>query len=129
MIAQGIEVTPYFLHEYGTMYLNDSKLTGVIIVQRILIIEDDTDINHLIREALFRSGYTCVQAFSGTEGLLLAKEKGFQVIVLDLMLPGRSGKEILAELKAIEDTPVLILTSIDSLDSKLELLTAVRTTI
>jgi DNA-binding response OmpR family regulator len=91
--------------------------------KKVLIIEDDTDINHMISEALGREGFDCVQAFSGTEGLLLAKEKGFRVILLDLMLPGLAGEELLPKLKEIHETPIIVLSAKDSLDSKLDLLT------
>lgn len=97
----------------------------------ILIIEDDTDINNVICEALTRAGYSCVQAFSGTEGLLRAENGGFALVILDLMLPGMNGEEVLAKLHgagnpshAGADVPVMILSSKDSLDSKVGLLDA-----
>ena len=55
----------------------------------ILIIEDDDLINNMIKEALELSGYTCIQAFSGTEGILLAKTEKVDLVILDLMLPGK----------------------------------------
>ena len=57
-------------------------------MNRILIIEDDTDINNMMAEALQKSGYECTQAFSGTEGLLYIERDAFSLAVLDLMLPG-----------------------------------------
>lgn len=59
----------------------------------ILIIEDDSSINSMLRDALGNSGYTC--AFSGTEGLLLLEREQFDLILLDLMLPGMRGDEVL----------------------------------
>ena len=44
-------------------------------MQRILIVDDDTNMNNLLREALYKAGYSCEQAFSGTEAKLLLKEK------------------------------------------------------
>lgn len=73
----------------------------------ILIIEDDSSINSMLRDALGNSGYTC--AFSGTEGLLLLEREQFDLILLDLMLPGMRGDEVLS--------------AVDSLESKVELLT------
>lgn len=93
----------------------------------ILIIEDDTDINNVMQEALTKAGYSCVQAFSGTEGLLRAERELFSVIVLDLMLPGMHGEEVLKKLHESEKskrTPVMVVSAKDSLESKVDLLTA-----
>ena len=65
----------------------------------ILIIEDDTYINHLIAKALTQEGYSCKQAFSGTEGLLYAGNERFSLVILDLMLPGMAGEEVLCAIK------------------------------
>lgn len=93
-------------------------------MEHILIIEDDTDINNLIAKALKKAGYTCTQAFSGTEGLFYAKNETFSLAILDLMLPGMSGEEVLKNLRQFSAMPVIILSAKDSLDSKIELLTA-----
>ena len=62
-------------------------------MSRILIIEDDTDINNMMAEALKKAGHECTQAFSGTEGLLYIGQETFSLAVLDLMLPGMNGEE------------------------------------
>lgn len=93
----------------------------------ILIIEDDTDINHVMCEALTKAGYSCVQAFSGTEGILRAEQEQFSVIILDLMLPGMHGEEVLKKLHGSETdrrVPVMVVSAKDSLESKVDLLTA-----
>ena len=54
-------------------------------MSRILIIEDDTDINNMMAEALRKAGYECTQAFSGTEGLLYIERDAFDLAVLDLI--------------------------------------------
>ena len=59
---------------------------------QILIVEDDTDINNSTAAYLRRQGCACIQAFSGTEGRLLWKEHGCDLMLVDLMLPGLSGK-------------------------------------
>lgn len=91
---------------------------------KILIVEDDTNINNMIKEVLTKQGYECMQAFSGTEGLLYAKQEELLLVLLDLMLPGMSGEELLAEIKKINPTPVIVMSAKDSLDSKVELLTS-----
>ena len=93
-------------------------------MERILIVEDDTDINNLISKALTKAGYECQQAFSGTEGLLYAKAEQFSLVVMDLMLPGMNGEELLKKLREFSSMPVIVLSAKDSLDSKIDLLTA-----
>ncbi len=91
---------------------------------KILIIEDDTYINNLIAKSLSKEGYSCQQAFSGTEGLLYAKTEPFSLAILDLMLPGINGEELLPQLKNDFNIPVIVLSAKDSLDSKIDLLNA-----
>lgn len=91
-------------------------------MNRILIIEDDTDINNLMAEALSKAGYACTQAFSGTEGLLYVKKETFSLILLDLMLPGKNGEPLLPLIKNQQKIPVIIVSAKDSLDSKVTLL-------
>lgn len=92
-------------------------------MQKILIVEDDNNINHMIKEMLTKKGYSCIQAFSGTEGLLYASNEEIQLIIMDLMLPGMSGEELLMKIKSMKNIPVIVLSAKDSLDSKIELLT------
>ncbi len=93
-------------------------------MKKILIVEDDTNINNMIREVLTKQGYDCIQAFSGTEGLLYVKQEELLLVLLDLMLPGMTGEDLLAEIKERGDTPVIVMSAKDSLDSKVELLTS-----
>lgn len=95
-------------------------------MQKILIVEDDTNINNLLREALSKEGYSCEQAFSGTEAKLLLnmQEHGYELVLLDLMLPGISGEAVLEEIRKKGNLPVIVLTAKDSLDEKVEVLTS-----
>lgn len=88
----------------------------------ILIIEDDDMINNMIKEAMENEGYRCIQAFSGTEGILLAKAENIDLVILDLMLPGKSGEEVIKEIKSLKSIPVIIVSAKDGIDSKVELL-------
>lgn len=90
---------------------------------RILVIEDDADINNVICEALTKAGYICVQAFSGTEALFCLDRESFSLAITDLMLPGLSGEKLLVKLKKKQDIPVIVVSAKDSLDSKINLLT------
>jgi DNA-binding response OmpR family regulator len=92
--------------------------------EKILIVEDDTDINNLICEALSKAGYACTQAFSGTESLLYVKHETFALILLDLMLPGLGGKAVLSAIRKDYSTPVIVLSAKDTLEDKVSLLDA-----
>ena len=88
----------------------------------ILIIEDNTEINNLIRETMEKSGYSCVQAFSGTEALYLLPSCKADLIIMDLMLPGKCGEELLPQIKKMTDASVLVVSAKDAIDTKVSLL-------
>ena len=88
----------------------------------ILIVEDDTDISSSTAQYLRRQGCACTQAFSGTEGRLLWKAGGFDLLLVDLMLPGLSGGELIAEIRQSSRTPVIVLSAKTELSDKVELL-------
>ena len=92
-------------------------------MKRILIIEDDSDINGMLSEALKKSGYECICAFSGTEGLLRIEQEKFDLILLDMMLHGISGSEVLSRSSGLTTAPFIVLSAVDDLDSKVSMLT------
>lgn len=88
-------------------------------METILIIDDDVAIGNLEQEVLEREGYLVQRAYSGTEALLLLKEKKPDLILLDLMLPGMSGENILPQIQGI---PVIIVSAKTAVEDKVELL-------
>ena len=93
---------------------------GGALMKKVLIIEDDKNINEMLQELLSNNGYNVSSAYSGTEALLI-HNKQIDLIVLDLMLPGKNGEEIIKKLKTINDVPIIITTAINDIDKKLDL--------
>ena len=87
-------------------------------MKMILIVEDNTDINNMIYDYLCKKQFECVQAFSGTEALLYLNSSDFDIIILDLMLPGINGNELIEKVKPEIKTPIIILSAKDELDTK-----------
>jgi DNA-binding response OmpR family regulator len=86
---------------------------------RILVVEDERKLAQVVAAALEAEHYDVVVAPTGEEGFYRANAESFDLVVLDLMLPGRSGLEILQTLRQRRvDTPVLILTARDGLDDR-----------
>lgn len=91
-------------------------------MEHILIAEDDADNNTMLKEYLENHGYICTQAFSGSEAKLLFSLQEFDLILLDLMLPGVTGEELIPLFSP--KTPVIVISAKSSLDSKVDLLSA-----
>lgn len=68
-------------------------------MSKILIIEDDISIHNVLEELLKQKDYEIFNAYSGTEALLLLEKERYDLILLDLMLPGLSGEEIIKRVK------------------------------
>lgn len=92
-------------------------------MKSILIVEDDNDINNFVSDYFVIKGYSTIQAFSGTEGLLrLKSEKAIHCIILDLMLPGISGEEIIKEVRKVSDVPIITISAKSEEEAKIEVL-------
>lgn len=86
---------------------------------QILVIEDEPKVAHAVKEGLQVEGYEVTLASTGEEGFFLASGRAFDLIVLDVMLPGRDGLEVLAALrKQSKTTPVLLLTARDAVEDR-----------
>ncbi len=90
-----------------------------MVSKNIMIIDDDVYIGNMLEEALTKEGYGVSRAYSGTEALLLLSNHRPQLILLDLMLPGLSGEEILPKLAVI---PVIIVSAKVDVNDKVGLL-------
>ena len=80
----------------------------------IMVIDDDESIGNMEQELLEREGYQVQRAFSGTEALLLLKQKRPDMILLDLMLPGMSGEKVLSQIQGI---PIIVVSAKTDADS------------
>ena len=89
---------------------------------KILIVEDNMEIHEMEKLLLTKSGYETVSAFSGTEALLQVQREAFDLVILDLMLPGLSGGEVLSSIREESNVPFLCVTAVDSVESKVELM-------
>lgn len=78
---------------------------------KILVVEDDNDINQLLCNIIRNSGYVPQAAFSGTEAMLYLEKQEWDMVLLDLMLPGMSGEEILAKITDDSNSPVMIISA------------------
>lgn len=88
---------------------------------RILVVEDEAKVARALKEGLEREHYEVSLARTGEEGFYRANAESFDLVILDLMLPGRDGLEILETLrKRNVQTPVLILTARDALSDRVE---------
>ena len=85
----------------------------------ILVIDDDAHINDIVSKALRSEGYSVSSAYSGTEALLLLSQSKPDLVLLDLMLPGLSGEELLPQIK---DIPVIVVSAKTDVTDKVELL-------
>lgn len=85
----------------------------------ILVVDDDIDIGTILEEVLTGAGYRVLRAYSGTEALLLLENTQPDLVLLDLMLPGLSGENVLPRIKGI---PVIVLSARADIQDKVDLL-------
>ena len=88
-------------------------------MNKILIVDDDVSIGNMLEEMLIKEDYAVFRAYSGTEALLLLRESRPDLVLLDLMLPGLSGEELLPYLR---DVPVIVVSARADVEDKVELL-------
>ena len=88
-------------------------------MKEILIIDDDQYIGSMLEEVLLKKGYKVFRAYSGTEAVMFLSKNKPDIILLDLMLPGLSGEEVL---KQIKDIPVIVVSAKIDVDDKVGVL-------
>ena len=92
-------------------------------MSRVLIVEDDNDIHQLLVDILAKEEkYQCDSAYSGTEALRLIGENQYDLLLLDLMLPGKSGEDIMQEISGQFAGGVIVLSAKSEMEDKVALL-------
>jgi len=86
--------------------------------EKILLIEDEEKIARFVEMELCYEGYSVTKAFDGRSGLELALNNSFDLVILDILLPGLNGMEILRRIRKLSDVPVIMLTARDSVVDK-----------
>ena len=89
---------------------------------KILTVEDDKEISQMISEYLFKNGYDTFQIYSGTEVIKYIKNNSIDLIILDIMLPYKSGDEVLREIRLFSNIPVIVVSAKDMIQTKVDLL-------
>lgn len=88
-------------------------------MKTIAIVDDDVYIGNMLEEVLRRNGYDVLRAYSGTEALYLLAQNTLDLVILDLMLPGLSGEEVLPHINSV---PVIVLSAKVDVQDKVKLL-------
>ncbi|MBU5675500.1 response regulator transcription factor [Alkaliphilus sp. MSJ-5] len=88
----------------------------------ILVVEDDIDINNLLCKMLSKQGYNVRAAYSGSEAKMCLEYYDFQLVLLDLMLPGIAGEDIISHIRKMKNMPIIVISAKLAQDTKIEVL-------
>lgn len=91
-------------------------------MSRILIVEDDHEINKLLVDFLQKNGYETDSAEEGSKASLLLRKKDFDLVLMDLMLPYKSGEQLIKEFREYSQIPVIVLSAKSMMETRLEVL-------
>lgn len=91
-------------------------------MEKILIIEDSKDVNLMLAETLSDAGYNTTSVYSGIDGMNEIKDNSYDLVILDIMLPYKSGDQILREMRSFSEIPVIIISAKDIVGIKIDLL-------
>lgn len=95
---------------------------GIFTMYRILIIDDDVTINDMLCKFLRKNGYETFSVYSGTEAILFLEKQEVDLLILDLMLPGLTGEQVLEKIMSQKKIPTIGLSAKDDTQSKIHLL-------
>ena len=87
---------------------------------RILVVEDEPKAGEFLHKGLTESGFIVDWARTGTDGLHMAQSEAYDAVVLDVMLPGMTGWQVVQELRKTRETPVLFLTARDEVEDRIK---------
>lgn len=95
-------------------------------MRRVLIVEDDREIRTLLKDFLMENEYEVIEACNGREASACIRTEAYDIILMDMMLPYKSGNDLIRELResaaGIKDTPVIVISAKSSKDTRLEAL-------
>ncbi|SFU51107.1 DNA-binding response regulator, OmpR family, contains REC and winged-helix (wHTH) domain [Clostridium sp. DSM 8431] len=89
---------------------------------KILVVEDNDEINKILSKVLIKEGHNVTSAFSGTEALHYVKDIELDVILLDLIIPGMSGEELISKIREITNSPIIVISAKVDKKTKLDML-------
>lgn len=90
--------------------------------KRLLIVEDDQEINRMLAAFLKEKGYLVDSVYNGVKAAGMMKGKAYSLILMDLMLPYKSGNDLIKELREYSDIPVIVLSARSMIETRLEVL-------
>ena len=90
--------------------------------KKILVVEDDWDINGLLCKILIQNGYEVRGAYSGTEAKMCVEQYEYDLIILDLMLPGICGEELIKDIRKLHVMPIIVASAKTSSEDKINVL-------
>lgn len=90
--------------------------------KRLLIVEDDKEINHMLAAFLEENGYLVDSVYNGVKAASIMEQQEYSLILMDLMLPYKSGDDLIKELREYSDIPVIVLSAKSMMETRLEVL-------
>jgi DNA-binding response OmpR family regulator len=97
-------------------------VAGMDYNANILVVEDDADINNLLCKILINQGYNVRGSYSGSEAKMCMEQFDFHLVILDLMLPGIIGEELIAQIRAVKTMPIIVISAKPGIGTKIEVL-------
>lgn len=88
----------------------------------ILVVEDDVDINNLLNKILSKNGYNVRCAYSGSEAKMCLEQYEFQLVILDLMLPGVTGEKLITCIRKVNTVPIIVVSAKPGQEAKIDVL-------